>query len=881
MGGKMTTATTQRNYKIPKKDLPLYSGKYKIKVYEGIRDRLKASNLPDPKLTENAVSVLGMRYLRKSEEGEQLEVPRGLVARVASFVAYPEYVYNRGDIEKAYSTAQDFYRMMANREFMPNSPTLMNAGREMGMLSACFVLPIEDSIDEIFDSVKTTAMIQKAGGGTGFTFDHLRPTGDYIKSSGGTTSGPISFWRVFVEATNAIQQGAFRRGANMGMMSAWHPDILRFINTKEYNNDFYNFNTSVKVTEDWMKGLLSNPDAPLIVKNPRNKKQYYIPKNVNVMTYTLKDLIPLDTQEKVDLTKVYTNGMLWKNIVTNAQRNGDPGIIFIDRMNRDNPTPSIGNIESTNPCGEQPLLPYEACNLGSINLEVMIKGGKPDFDRLKKTTKKAVRFLDNVIDMNNFPIRKITDIVAGNRKIGLGVMGWAEMLIALRVRYDSGEAILLAEQVMKTIHEEAISESEKLAEERGPFPNFGRSIYAGGKPRRNATLTTIAPAGTISIISGTSSGIEPIFGTAFSHRDSEGTIRKFTNPTLRRELEASGINANRVFEQLFEGKSLSTIEGISSEMAEIYITSHEVPPEKQIAMQAAFQKYVHNAVSKTINLVETASVEDIDRAYRAAFLSGVCKGITVYRNGSRGNQPIMFGKLPDPKTLEKKVLVGTVDHPLKVPEIMPAVRIRQDTPFGHIHSQIVCDPSNNYRPLEVFGLLGNSGQEESATLEAFGRVISLHLRSGGYIEPIIEQFIGIGSGTSRVTRAGHVESLAMGLAKCLLKYVVAKNHFSMEDLFFGNVDYDKFSEQVSDMIREAEKKEGGLLELMKGFRKTQDFIEVADDKNSKAPTTSIITPQINKKKKFSEKCPVCRTGIILAQGGCPTCTNQKCGYSKC
>jgi len=871
-----TESTTPKSYETPKKILPLYSSKYNSKVFGKIRDRIRDSNLPDPQFTPNSVSILGMRYLRKSADGKLLEDPRGLVARVASFIAYPEYAYTK-DIEKAYATAEEFYKMMANREFMPNSPTLMNAGREMGMLSACFVLPVEDSIDEIFDAVKTTAMIQKAGGGTGFTFDHLRPTGDYIKSSGGTTSGPISFWRVFVEATNAIQQGAFRRGANMGMMSVWHPDILRFINTKEYNNDYSNFNTSVKVSEEWMNNLLSNPEAPLVVRNPRDGKQYYVPKNVGVMTYTLKDLIPTDPQEKVDLTKVYTTGMLWKNIVTNAHRNGDPGLIFIDRLNRDNPTPAIGMIESTNPCGEQPLLPYEACNLGSINLNVMIKDGKPDFDRIKRTARKAVRFLDNVVDMNTFPDKKIAETVAGNRKIGLGVMGWAEMLIALRIRYDSDKAIELAGQVMKTIHEEAISESERLAKERGAFPNFEKSIYAGNKPRRNATDTTIAPTGTISIITGTSSGIEPIFGTAFAHKDSEGNIRKFTNDTLRKELEAKGMDADKVFEQLFAGKPLSKIDGISPEMAEIYITSHEVPCDRQIAMQAAFQKYVHNAVSKTINLVETASFEDVDKAYKAAFLAGGVKGITVYRNGSRGNQPIIFGKL-DPKSLEKKVLVGTVDHPLKVPEIMPAVRIRQDTPFGHIHSLIVCDPSNDYRPLEVFGLLGNSGREELATLEALGRSTSLYLRSGGYIEPVIEQFIGIGSGTSRVTRAGHVESIAMGLAKCLLKFVVARNYFSMPDLVLGNVDYDEFSAKVSDVIREAGKKEGGLLELMKGFKPTQDFIEPAVDNNGKNPTanTPIQSPQ---RKRFNEKCPSCRKGVIISMGGCPTCTF--CGASKC
>jgi len=850
-------------------EMPLYSGNYNQVVYDRVREKLETSEA-EPDFNENSVSVLEMRYLRKDANRQPTETPKGLVARVASYIAYPDFVYSGGNEEVYYSSAKKFYKMMAKREFMPNSPTLMNAGREMGMLSACFVLPVEDSIKEIFEGVKTTAMIQKAGGGTGFTFDHLRPTGDYIKSSGGTTSGPISFWRVYAVTTDSIQQGAFRRGANMGMLSVTHPDILKFITTKMENSEFDNFNISVKIPDEWMNSLIANPGSPLVVTNPRTKKKYYMPKDVHPLNYSIDNLLPAD-EGKVDLTKVYTLGMLWDNIIHNAHARGDPGVAFTDRMNRDNPTPDIGPIEATNPCGEQPLLPYEACNLGSINLGMMVRNGQPDYERIKQVTRKAVRFLDNVIDMNSFPDERITEIVRGNRKIGLGIMGWADMLTALKIRYDSKEAVSLAEEIMKTIHETSISETEKLAKERGAFPNFERSIYAGSTPRRNATTTTIAPTGTISIIAYASPGMEPLFGNAYSHKDSEGNIRKMKGPELTRALRERNIDPEPIFEELFQGKKLSEIPEVPKDIAYIYVTSHEISIENQIAMQAAFQKYLHNAVSKTINLVEKATVEDVDKAYKAAFMAGL-KGITVYRNGSRDGQPIMFGGVL--KEEEKNVLVGTIEHPLRVPEMMPSIRIRQDTPFGHIHAHIVFDPSNGYRPLETFGLLGQSGEEEAATLEALGRAASLYLRSGGPLETMIDQFIGIGSGTTRTTRAGHVSSLAMGFAKALLKFVVARNYFPLEDLLMGKVDYDQFSEKVSDLIRKSEDDQMGIYGLMNNFEKVQDFLEQVS--GGKAETNPNAKKN-EKKKRFNEKCPECG-GTLMHVEGCLKCT---CGFSRC
>ncbi len=861
----------------PGKEMPLYSGKYNQEVFTRVRDKLVATEA-EPPFNDNSVSILKMRYLRKDENRNPLETTKDLVARVAAYIAYPDFVYSGGDEDLYTSSARNFYKMIANREFMPNSPTLMNAGREggMGMLSACFVLPVEDSISAIFEGVTTTAMIQKAGGGTGFTFDHLRPTGDYISSSGGTTSGPISFWRVYAVATDSIQQGAFRRGANMGMFSVEHPDILKFINAKKYMDEFRNYNISVKVTDKWMNTLIASPDAPLVVTNPRGGKKYYVPADIDIMGYTLSDLIPVDKAEDKDLKKVYTFGMLWQNIIENAHARGDPGIAFIDRLNEDNPTPALGRIEATNPCGEQPLLPYEACNLGSINLGLMIKDGVPDYERIREFTRKGVRFLDNVIEMNLFPDERITEIVKGNRKIGFGVMGWADMLAALKIRYDTPEAIELAEKVMGVIHEEATKETEKLAEERGAFPNFDRSVYAGGKKRRNATTTTVAPTGTIALIAGASQGIEPFFGNAYSHRDAEGNIRQIKGPELKRALEARGVDSEMVFKQLFEGKKLSEIPEVPEDIAQVYVTSHEIPIEKQIQMQAAFQRHVDNAVSKTINLVEEATVEDVDRAYRAAYMAKL-KGITVYRNGSDEEQPIIFGKKLEEGPLVRR-LVGTIDHPLKVPEMMPAIRIRQETPWGQLHMMLVFDPSNDYRPLEMFSLLGQSGEEEAATLEALGRLGSLHMRSGGDLEVLVDQLIGIGSGITRSTRSGHVSSLAMGLAKAALKFLVARKYFPLEDMLMGRVDYDQFSEQVSDMIRQGEDGEGGIRVLLKNYKRGQDFLEKEEGPPKSEVKKSALKIRA-KNHKRREKCPECGGALIRVEG-CLKCSSN-CGFSRC
>ena len=824
-----------------------------------------------PNFTENAMSVLKDRYLRKDESGRLEEDGKGLVARVASYVAYAEQNYNNGNGAATRNVAERFYKMLANREFIPNSPALMNAGREMGMLSACFVLPLEDSIRGIFSETGSSiAMVQKAGGGTGLSFDRLRPTGDYIKGSGGTTSGPIAFWKALAEITNAIQQGSFRRGANMGMMSIDRPDILKFVNAKSTDDAFSNYNISVKLPDEWMNNLLSDPGRPHVVVNPRTGSRYYLPKKLTVETYSLKDLLPV---EKFDSSsEVYTYRDMWNLIVENAHEHGEPGIAFIDRMNRDNPTPNLGNIEATNPCGEEPLLPYEACNLGHINLDKITKGGVIDWENYKRLIHDGVRFLDDIIDMNHLPLQQIVDMVRGNRAIGLGVTGFADALINLGVRYGSEESYHVADQLASFLKKEAFQASEDLAKERGVFPNWEGSIYdenseyaLEGQTRalRNSRVLTVAPTGTTGIIVGAyGGGIESLFNVVYTHRDSSGNKRNFLVSSLMEDLLKEGIDTNRVLKDLGEGHSLKDLEYVPERIRQIYVGSHDVTPEQHVKMQAVWQKHVDASISKTINLSHDASVEEVDAAYRLAFTQG-CKGLTVYRDGSRKMQPLSAANKKE--TLEKKVFKGSIDRPFTVPEIMPSVRIRQDTPYGNLHTHVVFNPSDNYVPIEAFGLLGQAGSEEAASLEALGRMVSLRLRSGGNLETVVDQLIGIGSGTSKSTRSGEVQSLAMGFAKALLKYIVARKYFNIEDLLLGRVDYDAFAAEVSDVVRTKEVKD-----LLKGkeLEQGQDFLVKISPK----------TTGPNGKSAFLEKCPECGVNLIV-QEGCRKCIG--CGYSKC
>jgi ribonucleoside-diphosphate reductase alpha chain len=599
-----------------------------------------------PVLSENAMKVLQSRYLIKDHEGKCIETPAQLFSRVASLIAEAEARYgaDSGQIKGWHRT---YYDLLASLKFLPNSPALMNAQRR-GMLSACFVLPIEDSIEGIFEAIKQTALIQKAGGGTGFSFDELRPTGDRVASSGGTTSGPISFWRVFSETTDAIQQGAFRRGANMGMMSVGHPDILKFLHAKQNLTAFTNFNISVKVTDDWMKTLTKAGRSVHIVKNPRTQQRYLLPRRIDIGSYTINDLHKLTTKGKPTSKQAgqfYTVSDVWKMIVKCAHKTGEPGVVFIDRINRDNPTPLLGRIEATNPCGEQPLLPYEACTLGSINLVKFVSfvEGKAEIDwpALAETIRLAVRFLDNIIDVCDYPVRNTIRLAQGNRKIGLGVMGFADCLFLLGIPYDSRKGIEFASELMRFISSNARKASSELANLRGPFPNWSHSIWRTKEKKkvRNAAITCIAPTGTISIIADCSSGIEPAYSLVFVRQILNGSKMLQINPIFKQMAEKGGFYSGKLEKQITRTGSIQKIAQIPPKIRRVFRCAYDIKPQSHIRMQAAFQEHCDAAVSKTINFNEKATVAAIDKAYKLTYQFG-CKGITIYRRGSRDREPM-------------------------------------------------------------------------------------------------------------------------------------------------------------------------------------------------------------------------------------------------
>ncbi|MEM3084995.1 MAG: vitamin B12-dependent ribonucleotide reductase [Nitrososphaerales archaeon] len=588
-----------------------------IKEFFGVKDDLK--------LGINAIKVLQRRYLLRNERDEIIETPSQLFRRVARAVASVETKYNKKvDVKKL---EEQFYEMMSNLEFLPNTPTLMNAGTTLGQLSACFVIPVEDSLQGIFDAVKWTAIIHQSGGGTGFSFSRLRPRGDRVRSSGGIASGPVTFMTIFDQTTDVIKQGGRRRGANMGILNVNHPDILEFITCKSKENFLSNFNISVAVTDAFMKAVAKNKEYALI--NPRNKEI----------------VRKLNAREVFDL------------IVANAWKTGDPGIIFIDEINRHNPTPEAGKIEATNPCGEQPLLPWESCNLGSINLSKVVEGRRIDWDKLGKLTHLAVRFLDNVIDANKYPVAQIKEITYSNRKIGLGIMGFAEALIKMGIPYDSAKALRAGKQIMKFIQTEGHKASQQLGKERGDFPNFRNSIWRTKrkyKHMRNATVTTIAPTGTISIIAGCSSGIEPLFAVSFV-RNVMGGVRLLEVNEVFQQIARRRKFTSELLMQVAQTGSVQKIANIPKDLKRIFVTALDITPEWHVKMQAAFQKYTDNAVSKTINFPENATLEDVRKAYLLAYKLR-CKGITVYRYGSKPEQVLTIGSLE--KAAEEKHVVA-------------------------------------------------------------------------------------------------------------------------------------------------------------------------------------------------------------------------------
>lgn len=585
------------------------------KKKDEIRSLREKLGIEEPKLTVNALEVLRQRYLLKDLNERIIETPAQMFKRISKAIAKPEDKYG-GDPKKSEET---FYNMMTRLEFIPNSPTLFNAGTPLGQLSACFVLPVEDSLDGIFTSVKNMALIEQTGGGVGFNFSRLRPKGDIVKSTKGVASGPVSFMRVFDTSTEIIKAGGKRRGAMMAILRVDHPDVLEFITSKQQPGFLSNFNISVAVTDDFMKALEEDGEYWLI--NPRNNEK-------------TGKLIAKD---------------VWNLMAKSAWQSGDPGIVFIDEINRHNPTPQFGKIESTNPCGELPLLPYESCNLGSINLSRIVEEGKIDWERLRQTVRNAVHFLDNVVDENKYPMKEIDEITRANRKIGLGVMGFADMLIKLGIPYDSEEALSIGEKTMKFIEEEALKKSVELGEERGSFPNFDGSIWKDKYPAmRNATVTTVAPTGTISIIAGCSSGIEPIFALSFIRNVLSGTRLFETNPLFETMSKDRGFYSAKLLEEIARTGSVQKTEGVPDDIKRLFVTALDIKPEWHIKMQAAFQKYTDNAVSKTVNLPTEATADDVRNIYELAWKLK-CKGVTVFRYGSKPEQVLYIGEIKTEK----------------------------------------------------------------------------------------------------------------------------------------------------------------------------------------------------------------------------------------
>ncbi|HTR45240.1 MAG TPA: vitamin B12-dependent ribonucleotide reductase [Thermodesulfovibrionales bacterium] len=707
-------------------------------------------------LSSNALKVIEKRYLRKDENGKIVDTPEEMFRRIARAIASSDLKYG-GTESGAAETEAEFFDLMTSLVFLPNSPTLMNAGRSLGQLSACFVLPVEDSMESIFDAVKNAAIIHKSGGGTGFSFSRLRPGGDVVGSTKGVSSGPISFMTVFDTATEAVKQGGTRRGANMGLLRVDHPDILDFVKCKDENSKLNNFNISVGLTEEFMKALQENREYQLV--NPRKQ----------TVAGTLK------AREVFHL------------IVNHAWKNGEPGIVFLDRLNASNPTPLIGEIESTNPCGEQPLLPYESCNLGSVNLAKMVKtkgqaakgsesrspfdtpalsDTEVDWERLRDAVWKAVHFLDNVIDANRYPLKKIEEMTLSNRKIGLGVMGWADMLIQLGIPYNSEEAVRMAEEVMGFIQSEGRNASAALAGERGVFPNYPGSIFEGKSRLRNATITTVAPTGTLSIIASCSSGVEPLFAVSYVRTVMEGTKLIEVNPYFEKVAKERGFWSRELMERIAEKGTIRGFEEIPEEVREVFVTAHDITPTEHIRMQAAFQKYVDNAVSKTVNFPHHATTQDVEDAYLLAYTLG-CKGVTVYRDGSREEQVLSTGKTKENQH-GTAVPQATKIVPKKRPEVIKGLTRLMKTGCGNLY--VTINEDENGHLFELFTSMGKAGGCASSQAEAIGRLVSLAFRSNIETDEITKQLRGISCHQPTWCNGGKILSCSDAIAKAIEKY---------------------------------------------------------------------------------------------------------------
>ncbi len=789
-----------------------------------IKSREEATHMSlEPDISENARVILKRRYLRRDENADVVETEVEMFQRVAVVVAAPDLKYDsRLDIRK---TEREFYDLMVRMEFLPNSPTLMNAGKPGGQLSACFVLPIADSLDAIFDTVKHAALIHQTGGGTGFSFSRLRPSKDVVRSTGGIASGPISFLKVFNQATEVIKQGGTRRGANMGILDVHHPDILDFITCKKADKDITNFNISVAVDEEFMRAVENDEDYSLV--NPNSRA----------------------VVKQLKARKVFDF------IVNHAWKNGEPGIVFLDRINRDNPTPAVGAIEATNPCGEQPLLPYEACNLGSLNLGKCVTEDKQvDWERLRRITRSSIHFLDNVVDANSFPLPEIDRMVRGNRKIGLGVMGWADMLFLLEIPYNSDEAVELARNVMRFIQDESNAASAELARQRGAFPFWEKSIWAGTDTRyRNATRTTIAPTGTISMIAGASSGIEPLFAVVYVKNVMDGTELIEVNPYFMKVAQREGFYSEELMHKIAQKGTLEGFSEIPDKWKRIFVTSHDITPEFHIRMQAGFQQHTDNAVSKTVNFRREATPDDVRKVFTLAYKLD-CKGVTVYRDGSRDEQVLNIGaggkKEAEAATVTQPPLPGMTIKPRQRPKIVTGATTFIETGCGKMY--VTINEDEDGKPFEIFSQMGKAGGCADAQSEGITRMISLALRSGIDIESILKQLRGIACPVPHMLPGGvRVSSCCDAIAKAVESF-----------LEFRGI-------QIN-----------GRYSFPPKAPTPDNFVKVtaapySPGNGGKEPGKPTIN---NLMRNMVDVCPDCG-GTLIHDSGCVAC--HICGYSKC
>lgn len=773
-------------------------------------------------ISKNALTVLERRYLAKDEDGNLTETVEEMFRRVSDTIAAVDAVFDPTTDTKKQS--DDFFDLMTDLKFLPNSPTLMNAGRALGQLSACFVLPVEDTMEGIFDSVKNAALIHKSGGGTGFSFSRLRQSGSAVRSTGGVASGPVSFMKVFNAATEAVKQGGTRRGANMGVLRVDHPDILDFINCKEDNKEITNFNISVGITEAFMEAVEKQSDYDLID-----------PKTGQAVGHL--------SAEKV-----------FELIVDHAWRNGEPGIIFMDRLNRDNVTPTQGEIESTNPCGEQPLLPYESCNLGSINLVKMLRktltGYEFDFGLIGETVEKAVHFLDNVIEANNYPLEKIGETTRASRKIGLGVMGWADALLLLGIPYNSDEAVALAERVMGYIESTGHAASSRLAEKRGTFPLFSVSTLKDGAPMRNATVTTIAPTGTLSIIGGCSSGVEPVFAYAFIRNIMDGTEMVEVNPVLTAKLKELGLYEDDLLKKIAKEGTVAHCEEIPEEVRRVFVCSHDIAPIDHIKMQAAFQRHTDNAVSKTVNFPKEATKGEVRDVYLLAYKEG-CKGVTIYRDGSREEQVLNIGSVnkeaqPQASIPAAAVAAANFGHiePRPRPDVTQGFTEKIKIGCGSLY--VTCNYDEN-GICEVFTSTGKAGGCPSQS-EATARLVSVALRSGISINEVYDQLKGIRCPSTIRQQGMSCTSCPDAIAKVVMK--------------------------VSKLIEDKKPK----IELPKPMGSSAVTENGSCASGTAGANRGTSTAAIPATAGEIHACPECGS-VVEHEGGCVICRN--CGFSKC